>query len=321
VSSWVPLPARDRFESRCRVPAHCVLALALVVNPFSKYRFSFTADGTSLWHSPRFALELLQLMQVADPSPVSGRRDRVAGEDVEFDQVDRGRDFSEVRVFVWCCRQPGGGGVLLLIHESSDLESQGCDSRGVMRGHAEQCESETALGRRKRSDRRNVSPQLNRAAQPGRPEAARNYGMPHESPSGHDEENHEREWVMDRRSNGLATIPVRAFGDGIRSILAASADSFDQATLLVTGSGTGQLEGSDAIVVLVGPQRWHPSRRGPLVDSIGTLGGRCGLVVGVYPVRPTDIKGQADIGQQAAGVTEIVAWMRAGTSLLESDGS
>ena len=59
VSSWVPLPARDRFESRCRVPAHCVLALALVVNPFSKDRFSFTADGASLWHSPRFALELL----------------------------------------------------------------------------------------------------------------------------------------------------------------------------------------------------------------------------------------------------------------------
>ena len=128
MSSWVPLPARDRFESRCRVPAHCVLALALVVNPFSKYRFSFTADGTSLWHSPRFALELLQLVQVADPSPVSGRRHRVAGEDVEFDQVDRGRDLPEVRVFVWCCRQPGGGGVVSLIHESSDLESQECDS-------------------------------------------------------------------------------------------------------------------------------------------------------------------------------------------------
>lgn len=132
---------------------------------------------------------------------------------------------------------------------------------------------------------------------------------------------------MDRRSNGLATIPVRAFGDGIRSLLAASADSFDQATLFVIGSGTGQLEGSDAIVVLVGPQRWHPSRRGPLVDAIGGLGGRCGLVVDVYPVRPTDIKRQddirrqAEIGAQSAGVAKIVAWMRAGTSLLESDGS
>ena len=138
---------------------------------------------------------------------------------------------------------------------------------------------------------------------------------------------------MDRRSNGLATIPAQTLATGIRLLLAASADPFDQATLLMTESGTGQPEGSDAIVVLVGPQRWHPSRRGPLVDAIGTLGGRCGLVVDVYPVRPTDIKKQADIkrqddirrqaeiGAQSAGVAKIVAWMRAGTSLLESDGS
>lgn len=132
---------------------------------------------------------------------------------------------------------------------------------------------------------------------------------------------------MDRRSNGLATIPAQTLATGIRLLLAASADPFDQATLLITESGTGQLEGSDAIVVLVGPQRWHPSRRGPLVDAIGGLGGRCGLVVDVYPVRPTDIKRQddirrqAEIGAQSAGVAKIVAWMRAGTSLLESDGS
>lgn len=103
---------------------------------------------------------------------------------------------------------------------------------------------------------------------------------------------------------------ARVLADGLTLLVAISKTRIEQAVFLMR-STREESDGCDAIIVLVGPQRWHPSKRAPFVASLRALGARVGLTVDVYPVRPTDTT------RAPLGVEGIRVWLRDGISLLE----
>ncbi|MBC7596574.1 MAG: hypothetical protein H7288_22055 [Kineosporiaceae bacterium] len=113
----------------------------------------------------------------------------------------------------------------------------------------------------------------------------------------------------DRVSDQAGNRP-RVLADGLTLLVARRKTPIEQAVLLMR-STQEEFDGYDAIIVLVGPQRWHPSKRTPFVASLRALGARVGLTVDVYPVRPTDTT-RGPIGDEGIRI-----WLRNGISLLK----
>jgi hypothetical protein len=118
-----------------------------------------------------------------------------------------------------------------------------------------------------------------------------------------------------------AKVPaVTTSGQGSASALAALSGAFadrlpeETEQLVVVGSPDDDvLAGYDAAVVLVGPQRWHPTHRARAVAELRAVARAVGVKVDVYPVRPTDVTGAA-----ADRNPVIVHWLQSGLSIHRS---
>jgi hypothetical protein len=82
--------------------------------------------------------------------------------------------------------------------------------------------------------------------------------------------------ALPRLTNALRELPSSYLAGVERMVVAAAGDVRDRG-------------GYDAVVVVVGPQRWHPTYRAELVAGVRGLAGSVGVRVDVYPVRPTDV--------------------------------
>jgi hypothetical protein len=102
---------------------------------------------------------------------------------------------------------------------------------------------------------------------------------------------------------------ARVLSEGLGGLFDASVDSIELA-VLVTSFVAQMQRGCGTVLILVGPQRWQPPRRGRLVDSIRELGAALGTCIDVYPIRPSDITGQS-VSRNAA----IARWMEIGTPI------
>jgi hypothetical protein len=113
---------------------------------------------------------------------------------------------------------------------------------------------------------------------------------------------------------------VIASGQGSASALAALSGAFaerfpeeTEQLVVVASPDDDELDGYDAAVVLVGPQRWHPTRRARAIADLRAAARTVGMKVDVYPLRPSDVTGAA-----ADGNPVIVRWLQCGLSIHRS---
>jgi hypothetical protein len=120
---------------------------------------------------------------------------------------------------------------------------------------------------------------------------------------------------------GHEEVPaVTTSGQGSAAALAAIAGAFADCFLeeieqlvVVASPDYDELDGYDAAVVLIGPQRWHPARRARAIADLRVTARTVGVEVDVYPVRPSDV-----IGAAADRNPVIVRWLQSGLSIHRS---
>jgi hypothetical protein len=64
------------------------------------------------------------------------------------------------------------------------------------------------------------------------------------------------------------------------------------------------------VIVVVGPQRWHPTQRRRFVAELHRIAATVGEKVDVYPIRPSDVASTA-----AERNSTILRWLRSGVTI------